>query len=83
MKKQSNGTIPQTGNRDETASIVAETFGVDPSYVRKLVRGNKKPKTKRGQQNAKAIIAAYWSYKNSKSLLKNNLVKAVEKAIAV
>lgn len=65
--------------RDESASLIAELFGVTDSYVRKVAAGTFFPKKEAAQKKAVAIKQAYDQYVSGKT----NLIKSIEKTVKV
>lgn len=65
--------------RNENAIVIAELYNVHPSYVRKAVSGKLNPKKKVTVKKIEGIIAAYNQYLKGK----NNLIKSIEKHVAV
>jgi hypothetical protein len=68
MEKHTEKTSVLT-ERDETAQVVADLFGVTADYVRKVLRGER--------QND-MIIKICYQYKTEKSRLLNQLKKALK-----
>jgi hypothetical protein len=59
---------PTQKKRSETASIIAQAYGVTPRYVRMVAEG---------KRNNEAIFSAYMQFNEAK----NNLLKAVEELV--